>query len=117
MEMRPKMKPYWSTPKGVTHGMYEEVLSIPEYNQFIHRKRRNKRVRGMMACMVYFDMKMDDKYIGKTLREFVEKYNPVGASAILLSSQKVGSLLAMMVRLGILSKSTKNNKSYYRRLI
>ena len=112
-----RVQPFWTTPKGVTFDMYAEVNAKPEYNAFLNRKKRNKRIRGMVACMVHFDMEIGEEYLGNTLREYLIKYNPKGISAITLSHQKVGSLLTMIARYGILSKRRSNNKTYYRRLI
>ena len=112
-----RVQPFWSTPKGVTFDMYAEVKENPLLATFIDRKTRNIRVRGMLACMVHFDMKVDEEYLGATLREYLIKYNPIGISAISLSPQKIGSLLRIMVKYGILSKRRDNNKSYYRRLV
>ena len=112
-----RVQPFWSTPKGVTFDMFAEVKENPLLAAFIDRKARNIRVRGMLACMVHFDMKMGEEYLGATLREYLEKYNPTGMSAISLSAKKIGSLLSTMARCGILSKRRDNNKTYYRRLI
>ncbi len=111
------MPKFWSTPKGVSFPMFEEVMSNSNYQDFVDKKKRNKRVRGMLACMVYFDMKIDEEYKTGTLREYCLKYSPIGNSAIVLSAQKVGALLTAMVRHGILSRRRSGSKSYYRRLI
>lgn len=112
-----RVQPFWSTPRGVTFDMFAEVKANTLLSNFIDRKHRNTRVRGMLACMVYFDMNVGEEYLGVTLREYLIKYNPTGNSAISLSPQKVGSLLSTMARYGILSKRRNNNKTYYRRLV
>jgi hypothetical protein len=111
------MTKFWTTPKGVTFPMFEEVIGNSNYQDFIDKKKRNKRVRGMLACMVYFDMEIGEEYKTGTLREYCLKYSPTGNSAIVLSAQKVGALLTAMVRHGILSRRRSGSKSYYRRLI
>tara|TARA_R110000824_G_scaffold118778_1_gene271144 strand:- start:290 stop:652 length:363 start_codon:yes stop_codon:yes gene_type:complete len=109
---------FWTTPKGVTFKMYEEILGDPTYYKFLYRKERNKRLRGIMACSVYFGMDIGEECTTEMIRICADKYNPIGNSAISLSSQRVGALLTMMVRYGILSsRKGQRNRAYYRRLI
>ena len=108
----------WTTPKGITFKMYEEVLAIPTYFKFLYRKERNKRLRDMIACTVYFSMEIEEECTTEMIRVAADKHNPIGMSAMSLSSQRVGALLTMMVRYGILSsRKGERNRTYYRRLI
>jgi hypothetical protein len=106
-----------STPRGVSFSKYEEMLNTHPYGDFITRKKRGKRIRQLVASVVFFDMDMGEEYTVEGIRYAGTKYNPVGNSAMALSQQQIGSITGTMVRYGILEKRTHNNLSYYKRLI
>lgn len=106
-----------STPRGVSFRDYEEMLGTHPYGDFITRKKRGKRIRQLVASVVFFDMNIGEEYAVENIRTVGAKYNPVGNSAMALSQQQIGSLVTTMVRYGILEKRTHNNISYYKRLI
>ena len=106
-----------STPRGVSFREYEKMLEIGPYEEFITRKKRNKRIRQLLSAVIFFDMDIDEEYTIEHMINQARKYNPIGPSAMALSSQQFGSLLKTMVRHGIVSKRVENNKSYYKRLI
>lgn len=109
---------YWSTPKGVTYPMMEEVFTHSEYREFMDSKKgKGIRIRHLMACVIYFSTKINEEYLGATVTEYARKYNATGTSALSLSPQRVGYMLRIMCKYGIVSKRTEKNKSYYRRLI
>lgn len=106
-----------STPRGVSFPQYEEMLAISPYEEFITRKKRNKRIRQLIAAVIFFDMDIGEEYTIEYMINQGRKYNPIGPSAMALSSQQFGSLLKTMARHGIVSRRVENNKSYYKRLV
>jgi len=108
---------YYSTPKGITFKQYEEILSIPQLEKLINFKPRNKRIRGLIAALVYFDMEQGTNYTVYGLVEMAKKYNPNGANAMSLTRQRVATLLGQLCRKGVLDSKKEGNKKYYYKVI
>ena len=108
----------YSTPKGVTYKQYESMLDTHPYRDYVHSRKRGKRIRQLISSIVFFDLNMDDEYTTRQIVDMGHKYNPTGNSAMSLSPQKVGACLSTMCRLGILKKRVDaRSRSHYTRLI
>ena len=106
-----------STPRGVSFRKYEEMLDTGRYEEFITRKKRNKRIRQLVSAVIFFDMGIGEECTIEHMISHARKYNPIGPSAMALTSQQFGSLLSTMVRYDIVSKRVENNKTYFKRLV
>jgi hypothetical protein len=107
----------YSTPKGITFKQFEEVLSVPALKDYMYSKKRNKRLRYLYACLIYFDMKKGESYTTDELTHMAKKYSPTGPAALSLSSQSVGQHMGNLVRRGVLGFNKVNGLRHYYKVI
>lgn len=103
----------YSAPKGVTIPNLIKAIEPEPINKWVLGRKRGRRIRYIMAVLIYYDMKAGVEYTIQGLCDMCHKYNPTGANAMSLTRQRVASLLVQLSKLGAISIRQEGGKNYY----
>ena len=107
----------YTTPKGITFEQFEEVLEVAALKKYMYSSKRNRRIRYLYACLVYFDMEQGVGYTSEQLVSMAVKYNAIGNSALSVSIQSIGQHMTRLCHMGVLNYNTVANKRHYYKVI
>jgi len=103
---------------SVTNIQYEQVMSNKIIEKWVYARKRNRRVRAMIACTIHFCMKEDKWYTAAELADSMRLYEVGGRSASIVSSRRTAMLLKQLDAKGVIQAlyRTSTGMYEYRRL-
>lgn len=96
--MNPAVPAQYDTITGYSTGEVAVVCEYPPLRRWIYRgSHRRRRMRIILSCVWYHDMEPGRWYTTEELTQLCGEHDARGPSAMVISNQRVGTLLRVLI--------------------